>query len=409
MRGSRSAAADSAHARQLLQLADQCVKCGFCLPHCPTFRLFRDEAESPRGRIALIQGLMSGALDDGPRLGEHLGNCLECRACEPACPSLVQFGTLMDGARAERFARLPRHRRMLARMRLDILTHGLSLRPLAAAAALYRRSGVAWLARALGLLREPRRAILDGLAWRLRMPGRRLTARADAGAHTASAGLFLGCIARGLEPGVAQAAQRVMQRLEIALDVPDGQVCCGAMHRHNGQPGRADALLNRNAEAFRHHAVVGTSSACVAELRLRLPAVEVCRFLVDTPWPAHVRVAPLAARAAVHEPCSHRNVLRDTEAVYALLRRIPALDVVALDGNETCCGAAGTYLLEHPDTAVTLAADKVAHLARLEPNYLVTTNSGCAAHLAARLREAGLAVEVLHPVELLERQLYSAE
>jgi glycolate oxidase iron-sulfur subunit len=393
----------------LLQLADQCVKCGFCLPHCPTFRLFRDEAESPRGRIALIQGLMSGALDDGPRLGEHLGNCLECRACEPACPSLVHFGTLMDGARAERFARLPRHRRMFARMRLDILTHGLALRPLAAAAALYRRSGVAWLARALGLLREPRRAILDGLAWRLRMPGRRLTARADAGAHTASAGLFLGCIARGLEPGVAQAAQRVMQRLEIALDVPDGQVCCGAMHRHNGQPGRADALLNRNAEAFRHRAVVGTSSACVAELRLRLPAVEVCRFLVDTPWPAHVRVAPLAARATVHEPCSHRNVLRDTEAVYALLRRIPALDVVALDGNETCCGAAGTYLLEHPDTAVTLAADKVAHLARLEPNYLVTTNSGCAAHLAARLREAGLAVEVLHPVELLERQLYSAE
>jgi glycolate oxidase iron-sulfur subunit len=108
---------------------------------------------------------------------------------------------------------------------------------------------------------------------------------------------------------------------------------------------------------------------------------------------------------AVHEPCSHRNLLRDTAAVYALLARIPALEIVSLDGNGTCCGAAGTYLLEHADTAQTLADDKIRHLATLAPRYLVTTNTGCAAHLAARIRAAGLAIEVLHPVELIQRQL----
>ncbi|MGB5833548.1 MAG: 4Fe-4S dicluster domain-containing protein, partial [Thiohalocapsa sp.] len=113
--------------QSLLQLADQCVKCGYCLPHCPTFRLRQDEAESPRGRVALIQGLLSGDLEDAGRLGVHLGNCLECLACEPACPSLVQFGALMDGVRAHRVARLPGWRRAWSRLRLDLLSDARSL------------------------------------------------------------------------------------------------------------------------------------------------------------------------------------------------------------------------------------------------------------------------------------------
>jgi glycolate oxidase iron-sulfur subunit len=224
-----------------------------------------------------------------------------------------------------------------------------------------------------------------------------------AGVH---AGLFVGCVARALEPAALAAALEVLRYIGISVDVPRDQVCCGAMHRHNGEPDAAEALLARNRDAFANRNAVGCASACVAELQPAMPAVEICRFLLDAPWPDGARPAPLAAVVAVHEPCSHRNVLRDSAAIYDLLAKIPTLEVVPLPGNEQCCGAAGTYLLRYPETALRLAADKVAALERLKPRYLVTTNTGCAAHLAARVRAAGLAVEVLHPVELLARQLH---
>jgi glycolate oxidase iron-sulfur subunit len=404
----------------LLRLADQCVKCGYCLPHCPTFRLYHDEAESPRGRIALIQGLLTGELDDSERLGFHLGNCLECLACEPACPSLVEFGALMDGVRAERVARLPRWRRFLRKLRLDLLSNPRALAPLALLSGVYRGIGLSWLLARLGLLRGGRLAVLDGLAWQLSWPQPlqtrdgedvcHLTPEIKAEANNVKVALFLGCVSRGLQPATAQAALDVLQRLGIDVSVPDEQTCCGAMHRHNGHTAAADALLARNRAAFGRRefadcTLVGYASACVAELQQELPAAELCRFVADAHWPEALSPRALPEVVAVHEPCSHRNLLRDTAAVYALLARIQALEVVSLDGNETCCGAAGTYLLEHADTAQTLADDKIRHLAALAPRYLVTTNTGCAAHLAARIRAAGLAIEVLHPVELIQRQL----
>jgi glycolate oxidase iron-sulfur subunit len=421
----------------LLRLADQCVKCGFCLPHCPTFRLRRDEAESPRGRIALIQGLLSGELAAGARLDAHLGSCLQCRACEPVCPSLVEYGRLMDGARAERIAGLARWRRALLRALLGLISDPRSAVRLAWLAGLYRRLRLPRVAAALGLLRVPRLAVLDGLARQLRRPPplgelaarpqppeRAVNASAPVSAPEStpvsapvsasgradrSVALFLGCVARALQPNTITAALAVLQRLGVAVQLADGQACCGAMYRHNGFPASADRLLERNQAAFGDATVVGVASACVAELRPAVAAVELCRFLVDTPWPADLRPEPLPETVVVHEPCSHRNQLRDTQAVYALLARIPDLRVEPLADNAFCCGAAGTYLLQHPRTAQTLAADKLRELllrpAEQTPRWLATTNTGCAAHLAAQLRAAGLDIEVVHPVDLLARAI----
>jgi glycolate oxidase iron-sulfur subunit len=389
--------------KPLLQLADQCVKCGYCLPHCPTFRLRQDEAESPRGRVALIQGLLSGELDDGGRLSVHLGNCLECLACEPACPSLVQFGLLMDGARAYQVARLPRWRRGWLRLRLALLAHRRTPSILALLSRFYRMSGVASMVMRLGLARRGHLAVLHGLLLQVRPPwswSDRVPHKPDP--HV---GLFMGCVARGLQRPTAEATLRVLQTLGFSVRVPPEQRCCGAMHRHNGHPDTAEKLLETNRQAFARQTVVGFSSACVAELRQGLDGLELCRFLVDSAWPASCSLRPLPALVAVHEPCSHRNLLRDTDAVYQLLARIPELRVVGLDGNDSCCGAAGTFLLDRPDTALALAADKVKALAKLGPRYLLTTNTGCAAHLVARLRDAGIQIEVLHPIELIARQL----
>lgn len=460
--------------QQLLRLADQCVKCGYCLPHCPTFRLTQDEGESPRGRIALIQGWLGGELPLGQRLEAHLDQCLECRACEPACPSLVRYGELMDGARAERERRRPAWQRRLRRVRLDLLARPGALRLTAAIGILYRSLHLPSSLVGSIAARWPVIAVLDPLARSFRWPRRGACAEPDASpgprrlagrpavpsrsesaskepldagrscsgdhpevtlrsrgdrprqvseandARSFSAdradrptptdqmpALFRGCVARSVQQPTEGAALRVLVRLGYPPAVPSGQTCCGAIHRHNGHPAAAEQLLAQNRMLFGERPVVGFASACVAELREhgQFNAIEICRFLLEIPWPDEARLVPLPATVAVHEPCSHRNLLRDQGAVYTLLERIPALELRSLPGNDQCCGAAGTYLTEHPATALALAAPKIDALKSMRPAYLVTTNTGCALHLAARIRDAGLDIEVLHPIELIERQL----
>jgi glycolate oxidase iron-sulfur subunit len=220
--------------------------------------------------------------------------------------------------------------------------------------------------------------------------------------------LFVGCVAQAAQPGLATAACRVLGRLGYPVQVPGNQRCCGAMHRHGGFPDDAEKLAAHNATVFANHRILATASACAAELSAQQDldrTEEICRFLTGLDWPQDAQLRPLPARVAVHEPCSHRNILRDGNAAYDLLRRIPDIEVVALEDNAFCCGAAGTYLLDNPTLSATLLAPKIEHLKGLNTKILVTTNTGCSLHLAAGAREAGLELEVLHPVELIERQL----
>jgi glycolate oxidase iron-sulfur subunit len=219
--------------------------------------------------------------------------------------------------------------------------------------------------------------------------------------------LFRGCVSRISEQATEAAALRVLSSIGCALDDVQDQTCCGAIHRHNGFPEHAQKLLETNRSAFGGRTVIGFASACVAELNEHggCHAIEICRYLADFRWPQSIVLAPLAATVAVHEPCSHRNLLRDQQSVYALLQRIPKLSIRTLTHNELCCGAAGTYLTQHPRMAIALAEPKIDALRTLRPRYLATTNTGCALHLGTQIREAGLDIEVVHPVELIAKQL----
>lgn len=394
---------------KITKAADQCVKCGLCLPHCPTYRLRQDEAESPRGRIALMQARAEGGLAPSRRLQVHLDSCLGCRACEVACPSLVQYGELMDDARALNARDGPRWRRTLRRTWLGALTSTAGTRVTAACARIYRRTG---LARLMGAYLGAGSTLnaLHRVAVQLERPVRPDRPRYRPRAEPRGIDLFLGCVARAAEPGALTATRRVLSRIGWRVQAPPEQVCCGAMHRHNGFPQEADRRLARNAARDGGRPLVGVSSACVAELRTdpHLAGTwEICRFL-DRHWPADLKPAPLQARVAVHEPCSQRNLLQDAGAAYDLLRRIPGVIPVPLPENAVCCGAAGTHLLSHPALGRELLAPKLTHLRALGVDLLVTTNTGCALHLAAGVREAGLPLQVLHPVELLARQLGEA-
>ncbi len=421
--------------QHILQLADRCVKCGLCLPHCPTYGLSGDENESPRGRIALIQGLAQGALKPEPRLIGHLERCLGCRACESICPSGVAYGELMDASRALlEQVRQPRHapQRLLRRIGFALIRQRRTRHVVAYWLRLYQRSGLQdWLGRRDGLRR--RFPLLMGLSRALPTlpaPTRWPTRSPPRGRVRGTVALFLGCVSETMDTSTLQASVRMLNRLGYAVVVPRAQGCCGALHQHNGEPDSALALARRNVRALLDEevqAVIYTATGCGAQLadyaglpwanateraqaeRLAARAWEICAFLAQAPWPEDLPIAALSRRITVHTPCSQVHVLRDTTAADRLLARIPGARIEALAGNRSCCGAAGSYMLTEPDMADALRADKLKAIETSTTTLLVTTNTGCALHLAAGLRQRASAVEIVHPVVLLDRQCRTAE
>jgi len=381
-----------------------------CLPHCPTYQRTGNEAESPRGRIALAQALARGQLPVDDSLSAHLDHCLGCRACEAMCPSEVRYGLILGHARR-------------------LLTEQRAL-PLAGRAAMGLLSRPAFLRTAVRLGASP----LATLATPFSPTATRLTALAKArpqhplGPRESAGrprrgrvGLFLGCTGEAVDSEALAATEYVLAALGFDVERPSAQVCCGAIHHTQGNRAGFERLAYNNLAAFdlqRLDAVVSVASGCTAMLRefgqwLEAPQAaafsasvsEITGFLAGLDWADAPVVAPLPATAAVHVPCTQVNVLCQPDTTGVVLAHIPALERVALPDNHTCCGAAGLHMLQEPATAEALREAKLDALVASGARYLVTTNIGCALHLAAGARERGLAVEVIHPVTLLARQL----
>lgn len=395
----RSVTAD--RASRIIQDADRCVKCAVCLPYCPTYAVSGNEAESPRGRIALARALADGSQDAGPGLSRHLDQCLACRNCEPVCPAGVPYGRLLDETRAELAAR--RRRPTVKQLGLKLVARRGVLRGLA------KMLRLAQLARLDRLIPAGRRLprLSAPTPWRDREP-RQARARG-------TVGLFVGCVADILDAETRDAAARVLAACGYRVHLPPDQTCCGALHLHAGDTARARALAASNARAFGSgslEAVVSTATGCGAQLHEHVfPAgdhADVCLFLASGGRLDGVELLPLEARVAVHVPCTQRNVLGNIDAAATVLARIPGLTVQRLAAEPRCCGAAGSYVLEHSGIADRLGRDLAQQLAGDPPDYLATPNIGCAMHLADHLRRLGANTEVLHPVTLLARQLRAA-
>jgi glycolate oxidase iron-sulfur subunit len=394
-----------------LQVADQCVKCGMCLPHCPTYKATLDEAESPRGRLALMQGLAHGALAPDAAMAAHLDGCLTCRACEVVCPARVPYGRLIDAAREQLAAWQPQRTRA-ARVMAAVLTRPLLRALVVAPLVLYQRLGLQALVRKLRLLGRGKLARLESLLPRLHWP--RLPA-ATSPAGTADVTLFANCTSPLAEPQTLRAAVALLEASGCRVAVPPDQGCCGAVHQHAGMPGPAQACASRNVAAFAGTApVVGVASGCTAQLLeydlmvgeagkdLARRARDIGAFLLAQPGFAALEFRALDASVLVHTPCTQRNVVKAPDSTRQLLARIPGLRLEALDSG--CCGAAGSYFVTQPAMADALLEPKIEAARRAQPDLLVSSNVGCAMHLAAGLRRAGLKVRVLHPLALLEEQ-----
>lgn len=398
----------------LADAAARCVSCGLCLPHCPTYRKTLSEADSPRGRIVLMQGMLERRIPANQRFLAHIDLCLACRACESVCPNKVEYGRLINGVRSIVAKTRPSSvwQRMGRRVLMDLVATrpatlrlvGGSLRALQSVAAkvdwLMRFDPVRLVARLPSLRPQP--------VWKAVYPA--------AGEVRGEVGLFLGCVARVADVETLLSAIFVLNRLGYTVHVPPRQGCCGAMHAGLGDAEKVRAFEEQNLRAFagvNAEAVISAASGCGAALknypqdfagRVR----DISEFLSETDrWEGgeDAGIAPLAEKVAVHEPCLMRNVLHCQDAPYDLLRRIPGATVVPLAGNDQCCGAAGTYFLTQPAMAASLLADKIEAVKAGGARILASSNIGCAMHLAAGLKAEGVEVEVVHPITLLARQM----
>ncbi len=390
-----------------------CVHCGLCLPHCPTYQETGRESSSPRGRIYLMRGVAEGRIPLDDLVVDEMALCLACRACESACPAGVRYGHLVESMRAEidvRGAR-GRVRRFVSRIALRrVVASRRVLHAFGGALRAYQRSGLQRALRASRLLSiVPPLARMEQMLPRipdahrapLRVPAR--------GVRRGRVAFFSGCIMPEMFGPVNAATIDVLARNGFEVDVPAGQVCCGALHRHAGDHEAAESLHSANRAAFRIDgidAVILNSAGCGAALRdmgddLAHKVRDVTEFLADAGLREIPR--PLRMRVAYDDPCHLLHGQRVASAPRALLRAIPELELFDLEGCRDCCGAAGIYNLTQPAMSARLLERKIQAIRDSAPDAVATGNPGCLLQIGAGVRASRLSVEVLHPVELLAR------
>lgn len=382
--------------QELIVEADRCVACGLCLPHCPTYRKTGSEADSPRGRIQIMRAVAQDVLPNNDRFKEHIDLCLSCRSCESACPNSVNYGALVDTSRA---LYIPKNNLGLtlakpfirSRHFVYLLTWPLWLLERLKLKALLQR--LLPSAKMLPKMTKP-------VWWKAFYPA--------AASHKGDVSLFLGCASNALDNQTLTASIYILNQLGFNVYVPAGQTCCGGIARQAGDNAEASRLINRNAASFdQNMAVLTTASGCGAGLKDYLPlhnVQDISAFLLSCDW-SNTKVAALKERIYVQDPCSLRNVLKSHQAVYNLLKKIPDADIQALPGNSQCCGGAGAYTITQPDMANKLLDDKLNAITANNVAILATSNIGCSLHIANGLRAKNLNVQVMHPIQIIARQM----
>lgn len=446
-------------ARSLLagagDLTYQCIRCGFCLPACPTYGETLLEPESPRGRIALVRAAFEGTLSLAD-IAPHLDLCIGCRACESACPAGVQYGAILEQARAAIEAEVPRPRAERLARRVGVSWVLGSPRMLHLARWLlwgYQATGLRRLVRATGLLRRlsPSLAELEGVLPPLPPPWHRHARAGGAGGAHRSArppargrvAFFLGCVQEVALSEVSRAAIRVLEAAGFEVVVPEGQGCCGAVHAHAGQLDRARQQAVRNIEAFERVSadyIVNIAGGCGAQLkeypklvahartgatsqpgapgmdgadrewvdRARRFAARVRDFselLADVPLPS---LGPVEGVVTYQDSCHLRHVQKVVDPPRRLLQRIPGLKYVELPEADRCCGAGGIYNLTQPEMSRQVLERKMAHVRRTGATILAVANTPCHLQLLVGARRSGLdrqGLRVRHIAELLDEAI----
>jgi len=372
---------------------DACVTCGLCLPVCPTYRLTGDETASPRGRLAAIDAVDTGAVGVDSRFGEIVDFCLQCRACETACPSLVPFGQIIENATAEVKAQMPSTGAPLRRFLITTaLTKPVFLRTGSMAIGVWQR------------LRLPN----PGLR-KIPLPHRSARGGSWGQSEAPTATLFVGCVADAWFSDIHRATIEVLLAAGYHIDAPSSQTCCGALAAHDGFPQDAEVMSASNRDALRDSDVIVVNVAgCGAHLKadsefghkVRDVTEVVVTAIEDGRLP---RLPDRGEQVAIQDPC-HLEHGQGIVSEPRMILRAAGYRVLDADPGGLCCGAAGTYLIDHPDTSAELGRSKAATVKATGAALVASANAGCEMQLRRYLDERH---EIRHPIELYARNLSS--
>ncbi|MEQ1758580.1 MAG: heterodisulfide reductase-related iron-sulfur binding cluster [Vicinamibacterales bacterium] len=417
------------------RLIEQCVHCGFCLPTCPTYALWGEEMDSPRGRIYLMKAVSEQRMTIDASYVQHFDACLGCVGCVTSCPSGVQYGTLIEQARAQiehEHVRSPLDRLFRAAL-LSLLPYRsrmrIALLPMMLFGGLLkaivrtrnvgdRGSDARWTERLAALIR-----LAPPVSW-ASLRARKATDAPAIGEERLKVAVLTGCVQQLAFSHVNAATVRVLQAEGCAVTVPSDQACCGALALHAGYPDRARAFARDAIKAFdraKVDRIVVNAAGCGSAMKeyghlladdpmwadraraFSAKVRDVSEVLADLPprAPRH----PIAARVAYHDACHLAHGQQVRAQPRQLLQGIPGLELVTPAEPELCCGSAGIYNLVQPATAAELGARKVRNLAAVTPDIIATGNPGCTLQIVAAARDRGWEWSVVHPVELLDASI----
>ncbi|HMK30732.1 MAG TPA: heterodisulfide reductase-related iron-sulfur binding cluster [Terriglobales bacterium] len=413
------------------KLIDECVHCGFCLPTCPTYALWREEMDSPRGRIYLMKMASEGKVEINHTFVRHLDQCLSCMACMTACPSGVQYDKIVTATRAqiERHYHRPWTERLKRQMIFSIFPRPRLLRGLLLPLWLYQRSGLRWLAYRSGLMKLLPKSMqgMEELLPRvsLRTLGESLPASVSAvGPVRARVGLLVGCVQSVIFPGVNAATARVLAAEGCEVVIPQEQGCCGALMTHAGEEKHSLESARRLIDVFERanvQTVIVNAAGCGSNLKdyghllrddpayadrareFAARCKDICEFLAGLE--PRAKRHPLSLRVAYHDACHIQHAQRVQVQPRSLLQTIPQVSVNEIPESALCCGSAGIYNLVEPDTAKQLGERKARNAASTKPDVIATGNPGCMLQLRSALERLGESLPVVHPVEILDSSI----
>jgi glycolate oxidase iron-sulfur subunit len=393
-----------------------CVHCGLCLPACPTYKSTGSEADSPRGRIYLVRALAEGRVHDDEVVRRHLDRCLDCRACETACPSGVHYGAILESSRAALETKKPASG-LRVRVAKLLLRHVVArqgrLRLAFSLLRLAELLGLRRLARIVGLLPKA----VDDIAPRVPPSSERAPLptgwHKPQGQSRGKIGLFTGCVMEPIFGRINRATLRLLLANGFEVFVPAAQKCCGALLVHAGLPDDARCLARENTAAFAEcEVVVNNSAGCGCAMReygelladdagraFAAKCRDVSEFLAERGLLA--TPARIDAKVAYDDPCHLCHGQKVRQQPRDLLAKVPGLQFAQHGKPEDCCGSAGIYNMLQPELAADIGKRKAESLCAANPDLVATGNPGCMMQIAAHLKAAGSKARVVHPVELL--------
>ncbi len=408
-------------------LIKQCVHCGLCLSVCPTYKILGSELDSPRGRVYQMRALQEGRITlDNPNFRTHIDRCLNCRACETACPSGVQYGQLLEATRAV----LPPRNQTDSALRAVVLNRVFTSPTLMNAAGvgmrMYQKTGVQAAVRATGVLNklplnlgrlESLLPMFQGGIIKSSLP-EIIPAQ---GKQVARVALITGCVQEQFFSLTNAATARVLAHNGCEVHVPPSQACCGALHGHGGERGTAKALAKRMIVSFEKTGAdfyIINAAGCGSTLKeyhhllSNEPgwadrSVEFCSKVRDiSEYLASIDLqrdfGTIQRRVTYQDACHLAHGQKITAQPRELIRSIPGIELVEMAESDTCCGSAGIYNVTEFDLSMQLLERKIDNVVATNAQTIIVSNPGCIIQLIHGVRKRGVRMDVVHPVDLLD-------